>query len=185
MTLKYCKMLQIHQRQCYSCAKFMMFLHTFSLLRIYIRICIFSRNNNLLFTINCSNINHIDAIVVAGSIVNSAEKVEGPGTRGAKESVNDSKDEDGSDVASTLSGLLAGLPTLAGPQRLANSLRQKFANNSGESMNRFYVRRMSSGRLAFQVRLSITSVTTIDRRRFANARIIVSKSIAPYNPASD
>ncbi|EFN67502.1 hypothetical protein EAG_02889, partial [Camponotus floridanus] len=65
------------------------------------------------------------------SVVNSAEKVEGPGTRGAKESVNDSKDEDGSDVASTLSGLLAGLPTLAGPQRLANSLRQKFASNSG------------------------------------------------------
>ncbi|XP_018398307.1 PREDICTED: uncharacterized protein LOC108776250 [Cyphomyrmex costatus] len=64
------------------------------------------------------------------SVVNSAEKVEGPGTRGVKESVNDSKDEDGSDVASTLSGLLAGLPTLAGPQRLANSLRQKFASNS-------------------------------------------------------
>lgn len=69
--------------------------------------------------------------------MNSAEKVEGPGTRGAKESVNDSKDEDGSDVASTLSGLLAGLPTLAGPQRLANSLRQKFASNSGESVKRF------------------------------------------------
>ncbi|EFN76156.1 hypothetical protein EAI_08735, partial [Harpegnathos saltator] len=65
------------------------------------------------------------------AVVNSAEKVEGPGTRGTKESVNDSKDEDGSDVASTLSGLLAGLPTLAGPQRLANSLRQKFASNSG------------------------------------------------------
>ncbi|KAL0100378.1 hypothetical protein PUN28_019615 [Cardiocondyla obscurior] len=66
------------------------------------------------------------------SVVNSAEKVEGPGTRGAKESVNDSKEEDGSaDVTSTLSGLLAGLPTLAGPQRLANSLRQKFASNSG------------------------------------------------------
>ncbi|XP_018359851.1 PREDICTED: choline O-acetyltransferase isoform X5 [Trachymyrmex cornetzi] len=64
------------------------------------------------------------------SVVNSVEKVEGPGTRGVKESVNDSKDEDGSDVASTLSGLLAGLPTLAGPQRLANSLRQKFASNS-------------------------------------------------------
>ncbi|RLU20766.1 hypothetical protein DMN91_007379 [Ooceraea biroi] len=57
--------------------------------------------------------------------------VEGPGTRGAKESVNDSKDEDGSDVASTLSGLLAGLPTLAGPQRLASSLKQKFVSNSG------------------------------------------------------
>ncbi|XP_071637509.1 choline O-acetyltransferase isoform X3 [Temnothorax longispinosus] len=64
------------------------------------------------------------------AVVNSAEKVEGPGTRGAKESVNDSKDEDGSDVASTLSGLLAGLPTLAGSQRLANSLKQKFASNS-------------------------------------------------------
>lgn len=70
---------------------------------------------------------------VADSVVNSAEKVEGPGTRGTKESVNDSKDEDGSDVTSTLSGLLAGLPTLAGPQRFANSLRQKFASNSGES----------------------------------------------------
>ncbi|EZA54673.1 hypothetical protein X777_04958 [Ooceraea biroi] len=66
--------------------------------------------------------------------------VEGPGTRGAKESVNDSKDEDGSDVASTLSGLLAGLPTLAGPQRLASSLKQKFVSNSGESVNPFLVR---------------------------------------------
>lgn len=74
---------------------------------------------------------------LADSVVNSAEKVEGPGTRGTKESVNDSKDQDGSDVTSTLSGLLAGLPTLAGPQRLANSLRQKFASNSGESLNLF------------------------------------------------
>ncbi|KYN40549.1 hypothetical protein ALC56_04858 [Trachymyrmex septentrionalis] len=72
-----------------------------------------------------------NVVAVADSVVNSIEKVEGPGTRGVKESVNDSKDEDGSDVASTLSGLLAGLPTLAGPQRLANSLRQKFASNSG------------------------------------------------------
>lgn len=78
--------------------------------------------------------NRGDDVAVADSVVNSTEKVEGPGTRGAKESVNDSKDEDGSDVTSTLSGLLAGLPTLAGPQRLANSLRQKFASNSGESM---------------------------------------------------
>jgi len=69
-----------------------------------------------------------------------AEKVEGPGTRGAKESVNDSKGEDGSDVASTLSGLLAGLPTLAGPQRLASSLKQKFVSNSGESVNPFVLR---------------------------------------------
>ncbi|XP_011049382.1 PREDICTED: choline O-acetyltransferase isoform X2 [Acromyrmex echinatior] len=71
-----------------------------------------------------------NVVAVADSVVNSIEKVEGPGTRGVKESVNDSKDEDGSDVASTLSGLLAGLPTLAGPQRLANSLKQKFASNS-------------------------------------------------------
>ncbi|KAG7211842.1 hypothetical protein KM043_011065 [Ampulex compressa] len=68
-----------------------------------------------------------------GSVSNSGEKVEGPGTQGAKESVNDSKDEDGPDVVSTLSGLLAGLPALAGRQRLANSLRQKFASNSGKS----------------------------------------------------
>lgn len=85
------------------------------------------------FLTESANFNRLGNIVVAVSVVNSAEKVEGPGTRGAKESVNDSKDEDGSDVGSTLSGLLAGLPTLAGPQRLANSLRQKFASNSGES----------------------------------------------------
>jgi len=54
--------------------------------------------------------------------------------------VNDSKGEDGSDVASTLSGLLAGLPTLAGPQRLASSLKQKFVSNSGESVNSFVPR---------------------------------------------
>ncbi|XP_046829201.1 choline O-acetyltransferase isoform X1 [Vespa crabro] len=59
------------------------------------------------------------------------EKVEGPRTRGARESsVNDSTEENRPDVAATLSGLFAGLPTLAGPQRLANSLRQRFANNS-------------------------------------------------------
>ncbi|TGZ50974.1 Uncharacterized protein DBV15_07323 [Temnothorax longispinosus] len=74
-------------------------------------------------------------VAIADAVVNSAEKVEGPGTRGAKESVNDSKDEDGSDVASTLSGLLAGLPTLAGSQRLANSLKQKFASNSASINN--------------------------------------------------
>ncbi|KAI4498942.1 hypothetical protein M0802_006117 [Mischocyttarus mexicanus] len=69
------------------------------------------------------------------SVVDSTEKVEGPGTRGSKESssVNDSTEENRPDVAATLSGLFAGLPTLAGPQRLANSLRQRFANNSGKS----------------------------------------------------
>lgn len=57
--------------------------------------------------------------------------MEGPETRAAKESsVNDSTEEARPDVAATLSGLFAGLPSLAGPQRLANSLRQKFANNS-------------------------------------------------------
>ena len=66
------------------------------------------------------------------SVEDSAEKVEGPGTQEAKESSNDSKDNDVTDVTSTLSGLLAGLPALAGPQRLANSLRQKFATNSGK-----------------------------------------------------
>lgn len=104
---------------------------------------------------------------VADSVVNSTEKVEGPGTRGAKESVNDSKDEDGSDVASTLSGLLAGLPTLAGPQRLANSLRQKFASNSGESVKRLFffpfherILFRTSGRL-------VAVVESIDRSRCA------------------
>lgn len=73
-------------------------------------------------------------IRISGSVRNSAEKVEGPGTRGA-ESANDSKEEEGPDVTSTLSSLFAGLPNLAGPQRLANSLRQKFANNSGKFTN--------------------------------------------------
>ncbi|CAL7935983.1 unnamed protein product [Xylocopa violacea] len=67
---------------------------------------------------------------VSGSVADSAEKVEGPGTQGAKESVNGPRSENGPDVATKLSSLLAGLPSLAGPQRLANSLRQKFANNS-------------------------------------------------------
>ena len=75
-------------------------------------------------------------IVIAGSVEDSAEKVEGPGTRDATESVNDSRAEESSqppDVAATLSGLLSGLPSFAGSQRLASSLRQKFVNNSGES----------------------------------------------------
>lgn len=74
-----------------------------------------------------------NCVCVSGSVRNSAEKVEGPGTRGA-ESANDSKEEEPY-VASTLSSLFAGLPALAGPQRLANSLRQKFANNSGKFTN--------------------------------------------------
>ncbi|KAH0554964.1 hypothetical protein KQX54_014186 [Cotesia glomerata] len=66
------------------------------------------------------------------SVEDSAEKVEGPGTQGAKESSNDSRDEDSAnDISSTLSGLLAGLPALPGPQRLASSLRQRFSTNSG------------------------------------------------------
>lgn len=72
---------------------------------------------------------------VSGSVRNSAEKVEGPGTQEAKESVNGSRAEVGPDVASKLSSLFAGLPSLAGPQRLASSLRQKFANNSGKFTN--------------------------------------------------
>lgn len=45
--------------------------------------------------------------------------------------------EDSAEVASTLSGLLAGLPTIAaGSQRIASSLRQRFADNSGESSDR-------------------------------------------------
>ncbi|XP_014205152.1 choline O-acetyltransferase [Copidosoma floridanum] len=70
--------------------------------------------------------------MVAGSVEDSAEKVEGLGSRDAKESENDSREEEPQppDVAAKLSGLLAGLPTLAGPQRLATSLRQKFVNNS-------------------------------------------------------
>lgn len=73
--------------------------------------------------------------MIAGSVEVSAEKVEGPGFRDVTESVKDSRDEapQPHDVAVTLSGLLAGLPTFAGPQRLASSLRQKFVNNSGES----------------------------------------------------
>ena len=73
--------------------------------------------------------------LVSGSVRNSAEKVEGPGTQEAKESVNGSRAEVGPDVASKLSSLFAGLPSLAGPQRLATSLRQKFANNSGKFTN--------------------------------------------------
>lgn len=73
--------------------------------------------------------------MVSGSVRNSAEKVEGPGTQEAKESVNGSRAEVGPDVASKLSSLFAGLPSLAGPQRLATSLRQKFANNSGKFTN--------------------------------------------------
>ncbi|OXU19648.1 hypothetical protein TSAR_003182, partial [Trichomalopsis sarcophagae] len=71
------------------------------------------------------------------SVEDSTEKVEGPGARDATESVNDSRDEEPQppDVAATLSGLLAGLPTLAGPQRLATSLRQKFVNNSAAAGN--------------------------------------------------
>ncbi|CAG5076054.1 Protein of unknown function [Cotesia congregata] len=68
------------------------------------------------------------------SVEDSAEKVEGPGTQGAKESSNDSRDEDSAnDISSTLSGLLAGLPALPGPQRLASSLRQRFSTNSGKT----------------------------------------------------
>ncbi|KAK1121505.1 hypothetical protein K0M31_010308 [Melipona bicolor] len=66
-----------------------------------------------------------------GSVANSAGKVEGPETQEAKESVNGSRAEVGPDVASKLSSLFAGLPSLAGPQRLATTLRQRFANNSG------------------------------------------------------
>ncbi|KAF3423263.1 hypothetical protein E2986_10879, partial [Frieseomelitta varia] len=64
------------------------------------------------------------------SVANSAGKVEGPETQEAKESVNGSRAEVGPDVASKLSSLFAGLPSLAGPQRLATTLRQRFANNS-------------------------------------------------------
>lgn len=71
-------------------------------------------------------------INISGSVEDSAEKVEGPGTRGTSESANDSKEGEGPEVASTLSGLLAGLPTFAGSQRIATTLRQKFAENSGE-----------------------------------------------------
>ncbi|KOX77593.1 hypothetical protein WN51_09257 [Melipona quadrifasciata] len=70
-----------------------------------------------------------------GSVANSAGKVEGPETQEAKESVNGSRAEVGPDVASKLSSLFAGLPSLAGPQRLATTLRQRFANNSGKFTN--------------------------------------------------
>ncbi|CAD1470419.1 unnamed protein product, partial [Heterotrigona itama] len=63
------------------------------------------------------------------SVTNSAGKVEGPETQEAKESVNGSRA--GPDITSKLSSLFAGLPSLAGPQRLATTLRQRFANNSG------------------------------------------------------
>lgn len=67
--------------------------------------------------------------------------MEGPGTQEAKESVNGSRAETGPDVASKLSSLFAGLPSLASPQRLASSLRQKFANNSGKFTNFLSARR--------------------------------------------
>ena len=78
---------------------------------------------------------------VAGSVTNSAGKVEGPETQEAKESVNGSRAEVGPDVASKLSSLFAGLPSLAGPQRLATTLRQRFANNSGKFANSLGPRR--------------------------------------------
>lgn len=87
--------------------------------------CYISSNNRII----------VRTIFVSGSVRNSAEKVEGPGTQEAKESVNGSRAEVGPDVASKLSSLFAGLPSLAGPQRLATSLRQKFANNSGKFTN--------------------------------------------------
>lgn len=75
--------------------------------------------------------------------------------------MNDSKDEEGSDVASTLSGLLAGLPTLAGPQRLASSLKQKFVSNSGESGRVFFCVRgaslISSGKQLAAVSFALPS----------------------------
>ncbi|CAK9796681.1 hypothetical protein ANTQUA_LOCUS842 [Anthophora quadrimaculata] len=69
------------------------------------------------------------------SVANSTKKVEGPGTQEVTESVNGSRVEVGPDVTSKLSSLFAGIPSLAGPQRLASSLRQKFANNSGKFAN--------------------------------------------------
>lgn len=81
--------------------------------------------------------------MIAGSVEVSAEKVEGPGLRDATESVNDSREEElqPPDVAVTLSSLLAGLPTFAGSQRLASSLRQKFVHNSGEFLSTIYAPR--------------------------------------------
>jgi hypothetical protein len=58
--------------------------------------------------------------------------VEGQGLNNTSESVIDSRDEKSSDVTVNLSGLLAGIPSFASPQRLATSLRQKFIYNSGE-----------------------------------------------------
>lgn len=99
-------------------------------------------------------------MVFSGSVEDSAEKVEGPGSRDATrtesvvQQVNNGNNDDvdsrvdeqseqpppTADVAATLSGLLAGLPTLAGGsgQRLASSLRQKFVNNSGEFFLFYY-----------------------------------------------
>lgn len=102
------------------------FITQFPLGRTIPRVVIIPLSNNRII---------IRTIFVSGSVRNSAEKVEGPGTQEAKESVNGSRAEVGPDVASKLSSLFAGLPSLAGPQRLATSLRQKFANNSGKFTN--------------------------------------------------
>lgn len=60
--------------------------------------------------------------------------MEGSGLKDAAEPVSDSQDIESKppDVAATLTGIFAGLPTLPGPQRLAISFRQKFVHNSGE-----------------------------------------------------
>ncbi|KAK0097696.1 hypothetical protein PV326_014404 [Microctonus aethiopoides] len=72
-------------------------------------------------------------LLIADSVEDSAEKVEGPGFSVTKvESLGETRDGDvtNDDKTSTLSGLLAGLPALAGTQRLAASLRQKFVTSS-------------------------------------------------------
>lgn len=74
-------------------------------------------------------------LLIADSVEDSAEKVEGPGFSVTKvESLGETRDGDvtNDDKTSTLSGLLAGLPALAGTQRLAASLRQKFVTSSGK-----------------------------------------------------
>lgn len=78
-----------------------------------------------------------------GSVEDSAEKVEGQGSSGARESENDSKEEEQpADLAATVTGLLAGLPgTLAGSQRIATSLRQKFASNTGKLYYNFLTKK--------------------------------------------